>query len=110
MNRTTRTAVRKLKDGVGRYLWNEDFRTGQPATLLGYPVTGAEDMATIGAGTLPVALGDFKAAYTIVRRLGMTMLRDPYTAKPHVLFYFRGRIGGAVVNFEALKLGVVSAS
>lgn len=110
VNRSTRSAIRRLKDGIGRYLWNEDLRTGQPATLLGYPVTGAEDMPAVGAGALPVAFGDFREGYTIVRRLGMTMLRDPYTAKPHVLFYFRGRLGGAVVNFESFKLGKIAAS
>lgn len=111
MSRTTKGALRKLKDGTGNYIWQEDYKLGvASATLLGYPVTGAEDMPAIGAGTLPVAFGDFRAAYTIVQRLGMSLLRDPYSAKPYVLFYFRGRLGGAVVVHEAYKLGVVSAS
>lgn len=111
MKRTTVRDVMKLKDGQGNYLWQMgDVRGGQPATLLSFPVVRAEDMPTLAASSLSVAFGDFRAAYTIVDRLGITLLRDNLTAKPYVKFYNRRRVGGDVVNFEAVKLMVTSAS
>lgn len=110
MKRTTVRDVMKLKDGQGNYLWQMgDIKGGQPATILGFAVDRCEDMPTIAASSLSVAFGDFRAAYTIVDRLGLTMLRDNLTAKPYVKFYNRRRVGGDVVNFEAVKLLVTSA-
>ncbi|RWN51397.1 MAG: phage major capsid protein [Mesorhizobium sp.] len=110
MKRTTVRDIMKLKDGQSNYLWQMgDIRGGQPATILGWPVDRSEDMATIAASSLSVAFGDFKAAYTIVDRLGITLLRDNLTAKPYVKFYNRRRVGGDVVNFEAVKLMLTSA-
>lgn len=111
LNRLGIRNVAKLKDLEGRYVWdfgNTRERPGR-ATLLGYPVRRATDIATPGAGALMGAFGDFRQAYTIVRRLGITTLRDPYTAKPYVIFYSRARVGGDVVNHEAVKLVVGSA-
>lgn len=111
MKRTTVRDVMKLKDGQGNYLWQMgDVRGGQPSTLLGFAVDRCEDMPTIAASSLSIAFGDFRAAYTIVDRLGITLLRDNLTAKPYVKFYNRRRVGGDVVNFEAVKLMVTSAS
>jgi HK97 family phage major capsid protein len=105
MKRITVRDVMKLKDGQNNYLWQMgDFKSGQPSTLLSFPVVRTEDMPTIAASSLSVAFGDFKAAYTIVDRLGITLLRDNLTAKPYVKFYNRRRVGGDVVNFEAVKL------
>ncbi len=110
MKRTTVRDVMKLKDGQGNYLWQMgDIRGGQPATVLSFPVVRCEDMPTVAASSLSVAFGDFRAAYTIVDRLGITLLRDNLTAKPFVKFYNRRRVGGDVVNFEAVKLMVTSA-
>jgi HK97 family phage major capsid protein len=110
MKRLTVRDVMKLKDGQGNYLWQMgDIKGGQPATILGFPVNRCEDMPTVAASSLSVAFGDFKAAYTIVDRLGLTLLRDNLTAKPYVKFYNRRRVGGDVVNFEAVKLLVTSA-
>ena len=111
MKRTTVRDVMKLKDGQGNYLWQMgDVRGGQPSTLLSFPVVRAEDMPTVAASSLSIAFGDFRAAYTIVDRLGITLLRDNLTAKPYVKFYNRRRVGGDVVNFEAVKLMVTSSS
>lgn len=105
MKRLTVRDILKLKDGQGNYLWQHgDVKTGQPATLLNHAVIRAEDMPTLAASSLSVAFGDYKQAYTIVDRLGITMLRDNLTAKPYVKFYTRRRVGGDVVNFEAVKL------
>lgn len=110
LNRLGIRNVAKLKDGEGRYVWDFGNTRDKPgrATLLGYPVRRATDIAAPGAGALMAVFGDFKQAYTIVRRLGITTLRDPYTAKPYVIFYSRARVGGDVVNFEAVKLVVGS--
>jgi HK97 family phage major capsid protein len=108
MRRATQTAVRKFKDGNGNYLWQPDFATRGSATLLGFPIVEMADMPAVGAGALPVVFGDFQAAYQIVDRFGIRVLRDPYTRKGFVKFYTTKRVGGDVLNFEALKLQVVS--
>lgn len=104
MNRATMTATRKLKDSDGAYLWSPGIAAGQPASLLGYPVASFEDMPDPAANSLSIAVGDMREAYQIVDRLGIRTLRDPYSAKPYVEFYTTKRVGGDVVNFEALKL------
>jgi HK97 family phage major capsid protein len=109
MQRLTQAAIRKLKDGNGNYLWQPDFQTlGAPA-LLNFPLIEMPDMAAVGGGALPIVFGNFRAAYQIVDRLGVRVLRDPYTRKGWVKFYTTKRVGGDVINFEALKLQVVSA-
>lgn len=110
MKRLTVRDVLKLKNGDGDYMWQMgDIRQGIPQTLLGYPITRAEDMDTIAASSLSVLFGDVRAAYTIVDRLGLTLLRDNLTAKPYIKYYTRRRVGGDVVNFEAVKILKTSA-
>lgn len=108
MQRATVLAVRKLKDGFGRYLWEPSLTVGAPDMLVGRPVRQFADMNSVSAGLFPVAVGDFKEAYQIVDRAGIRVLRDPFTAKPFTLFYTTKRVGGDVVNFEAVKLQVIS--
>lgn len=103
MNRATQAAVRKLKDGQGNYLWQPAANQGDAPTLLGYPVAEAEDMPDIAADSLAIAFGDFSRGYLIVDRAGIRVLRDPYTAKPYVLFYTTKRVGGGVQDFDAIK-------
>ena len=102
MNRKTVSAVRKLKDGDGNYIWQPDDAGG--STLLGYPVTEIEDMPDIAADAFAIAFGDFARGYLIVDRAGVRVLRDPYSAKPYVLFYVTKRVGGGVQNFDAIKV------
>ena len=104
MNSKTAATVRKMKDADGRYLWTDQLAAGQPALLLGYPVMISEDMPDIAAGSLSIAFGDFRAAYTVVERPDLRVLRDPFSAKPHVLFYATKRVGGGVTDFHAVKL------
>jgi len=104
MNRVTTKLVRKVKDSDGAYLWSPGIAAGQPASLLGYPVASFEDMPDPAASSLSIAVGDMRAAYQIVDRVGIRVLRDPYTAKPYVGFYSTKRVGGDIINFEALKL------
>lgn len=110
MNRQTAAAVRKIKDSQGLYAWNESVVAGQPSTLFGFPVTLDENMPNVGADSLSIAFGDFRAAYTIPDRQGLRLLRDPFSSKPNVLFYCTGRVGGDVTNFESLKFLKFSTS
>ncbi|GGY53184.1 phage major capsid protein [Parvularcula lutaonensis] len=103
-NRKTAESIRKLKDADGNYLWTPGMQAGQPATLLGYPVSEVEAMPNAGAGAHAVAFGDFEAGYLIVDRKGVQVLRDPFSAKPYVLFYTTKRVGGGVQDHAAIKL------
>lgn len=104
MNRQTVSAVRKLKDSDGAYVWRPSSDAGADATVLGYPVTEAEDMPDVGTDQIAIAFGDFRRGYLVVDRQGVSVLRDPYTAKPYVLFYTTKRVGGGVQDFNAIKL------
>jgi HK97 family phage major capsid protein len=110
MNRKTEAAIRKFKDTSDAYVWQPGSAAGQPATLLGYPVAEAEDMPDIASNSYSIAFGDFARGYLIVDRVGIRVLRDPYSSKPYVLFYTTKRVGGGVQNFEAIKLMKFAAS
>ena len=104
MNSTTALAIRKFKTSDGAYIWQPGMFSGSPATLLGYPVIEAEDMPDVAGSSLSIAFGNFKAGYVIAERAATTILRDPFTKKPYVLFYATKRVGGQVTNSEAIKL------
>jgi hypothetical protein len=104
MNSATAATVRKFKTADGAFMFQPSLAAGQPATLLGYPLIEAEDMPDVAANSLSIAFGNFKAGYVIAERNATTILRDPYTHKPYVHFYATKRIGGQVVNSEAIKL------
>jgi HK97 family phage major capsid protein len=104
MNSKTAGAVRKMKDADGRFLWADGLAMEQPARLLGYPVLVAEDMPDIAANAYALAFGDFAAGYTVAERPDLRILRDPFSAKPNVLFFASKRVGGDVSDFAAIKL------
>ncbi|MBN8957773.1 MAG: phage major capsid protein [Rhizobiales bacterium] len=110
MNRKTQAAIRKFKDSSGNYLWQPPAVAGGRASLMTFPVVEAEDMPDVGANSLSVAFGDFRRGYLIVDRQGVRVLRDPYSAKPYVLFYTTKRVGGGVQDFDAIKLLKFAAS
>ena len=110
MNSSTLARIRKMKSDDGAFLWQPSLAAGQPATLLGYPVVEAEDMPDIAANSLSIAFGNFRAGYLIAERSATTILRDPFTNKPSVHFYATKRIGGQVMNSEAIKLMKFAAS
>ena len=110
MNSKTAGAVRKMKDADGRFLWSDGLAAGEPARLMGYPVVIAEDMPDIASDATAIAFGDFSKGYTIAERPDMRILRDPFSAKPHVLFYATKRVGGDVSDFAAIKLLKFSVS
>lgn len=103
MSSTTIGAVSKLKDGQGQYLWQPSLILGQPPTLLGRPVYFDENMPVVAAGNLPIAFGDWRRFYVINDRTGVRVLRDPYTAKPYVLFYTTKRVGGGILDPRAVR-------
>ncbi|MGB4829150.1 MAG: phage major capsid protein [Paracoccaceae bacterium] len=110
MNSKTAGAVRKMKDADGRFMWGDSLQAGEPARLMGYPVLICEDMPDVGTNTYPIAFGDFVSGYTIAERPDLRILRDPFSAKPHVLFYASKRVGGDVTDFAAIKLLKVAVS
>lgn len=109
MNSATLGQLRKLKGTDGQYLYQNSLVDGHPVRLLGYPVVEAEDMPDIAAGNTPIAFGNFASGYLITERRTTTILRDPYTNKPFVNFYATRRIGGQVLNSDAIKLFRISA-
>jgi HK97 family phage major capsid protein len=104
MNRKTQGSVRKFKDSGGAYLWQPPAQAGGRASLMTFPVVEAEDMPDVAANSLSVAFGDFGRGYLVVDRAGVRVLRDPFTAKPYVLFYTTKRVGGGVQDFDAIKV------
>lgn len=103
MNRKTMGAIRKLKDGHNNYLWQPSYVAGQPSTLSGFPVVEMPDMPDVAANAVSIMFGDFNQGYLIVDRTGVRVLRDPYTNKPYVQFYTTKRVGGGLLNPQALR-------
>ena len=100
MSRQTLSLVRRLKDEkTGHFIWQPSLAAEAPSLLLGHPVIVLDDL--VGEGT--AIFGDMRKAYQIVDRKWFTVLRDPYSSKPYVEFYATRRVGGAAVDFEALK-------
>ena len=110
MNSSTLARVRKMKDNTGAFIWQPSLSAEQPATLLGYPVVDAEAMPDVAADSLSIAFGNFRAGYLITERNTTGVLRDPFSNKPYVSFYATRRVGGAVINSEAIKLLKFAAS
>ncbi|WP_374829986.1 phage major capsid protein [Paenochrobactrum pullorum] len=104
MNRKTQSALRKLKDNDGQYLWQPPATIGDKASFMGFGLVEAEDMPDIDEDKTPIAFGDFSRGYLVVDRAGIRVLRDPYSAKPYVLFYTTKHVGGGVQDFDAIKL------
>ena len=96
--------IRKFSTSTYAYVWEPSFQAGQPSTILGFPYRVMSDMPAKADNAYSVAFGDFRAAYLIVDRIGISVIRDPYTSKPFVLFYTRKRVGADVLRHEAFKL------
>ncbi len=104
MNRATQAEIRKIKDADGNYIWQPGERAGAEPTLMNFRIAESEDMPDIGSDSFSICFGDFQRGYLIVDRVGLRVLRDPYSAKPYVLFYTTKRVGGGIQDFDALKL------
>ena len=109
MGRTSLEKISQLKDSDGRYVWQPGLKEGEPQSLLSHPIVRMEDMPAVVADSLSVMFGNYREAYTIVDRMGVRVLRDPYSSKPFVLFYTTKRVGGDVTNFEAMKIQKTAA-
>ena len=109
MNRRTKHMVRKIKDADGKMIWNPDLTSGNEGNLLGHGITTMDVMPNFADGNTPIAFGDFRRGYLIVDRIGIRVLRDPYTNKPYVHLYTTKRVGGGVYDSDAIKLLKVSA-
>lgn len=110
MNRTTVRDAMKLKTGNGEYIWKPSMMASDPSSsILNLPVRMSTTMPAVAANALSIAIADWKEAYMIVDRLGITVMRDPYTAQPFILFRTRKRVGGGILNHDAIKIGKISA-
>ena len=109
MSRNAASHIRTLKDSSnGKFLWQNSIAHGVPDTLLGYPVVICDDMQKVGVAEkdkrcVPVLFANLYEGYQIAEKPVINILKDPYNAKPYVEFYATKRIGGDVVNFEAIK-------
>jgi HK97 family phage major capsid protein len=110
MNSQTAGTVRKFKDLEGRFLWTDPLAEGQPALLLGYPVTIAEDMPDIAANTFPIAFGDFQRGYIIADRVGIRIIRDEVTKPGFVRYLIGKRVAGNLLDTNAIKLLKMAAT
>jgi len=110
MGRKAQSLVRQFKTTTGQYLWAPPSSLDAPATLINFPIIEAEDMPDPAANAFAIAFGDFERGYVVVDRIGIRVLRDPYSTKPYVLFYTTKRVGGGIQNFEAIKLLKFAAS
>ena len=109
MNSSTLATVRKLKTSDGAFLWQPGLVEGQPDRLLGYPVLEAEDMPSVESGAFPIAFGNFRHGYLIAEHSATRVLRDPFSNKPFVHFYATKRVGGQVLDSNAIKLLKIEA-
>ncbi len=103
MNKNTESAIRFLKDTNGNYIWRASEKQGDVATILGVPVHTTNYMPH-GVGKKSIVYGNFKQGYHIVERVGVNLLRDPFTEKPFIKFYTLRRVGGDVTDGRALKI------
>ena len=108
MNRKTLSSIQALKDETGRFIWQQSLSDPLKQTIFGVPVVVSSYMPDIAADSLSIAIGDFKSAYKIVDRSGISLMRDPYTDKPFVKFYAVKRVGGAVINPAAVRFAKFS--
>jgi HK97 family phage major capsid protein len=111
MNRATHDALVNLKNADGEYFLQRDITTAAASKLFGYDIIINEDMDSVPASTgdvAPILFGNFGRAYQIVDRVGVSMLRDPYTNPGSVMFYTRKRTGSMVLDASALKVVAVS--
>lgn len=104
MSRSALAEIRKMKTNNGHYIWQPTFSADMAgAMLLGYPVVVCDDLPAVAKGKTAILFGNFKEGYLIVDRLGMTVLRDPYSAKPDIDLLVRRRVGGGWKNPRAIK-------
>lgn len=111
MSRATRTALRLLKDDVGRYLLQDDIASPFGSTLLGKPVYVSDNMPDIASGVNAIYYGDMKGLATkFSEDMNIQVLREKY-ATMHAV----GAVGwvsfdAKVENAQAISALVMSVS
>ena len=110
MTRAMRNLLRKLKDAESRPFLQPSLSEALPDRLMGYPVFLAEDMPALGTDAVGMLFGNFAQAYTVVDRMGIQVIRDPYSQPGFVRYYVSKRVGGAVTNPEAVKALVLGSA
>lgn len=108
-NRKSHAMLRKMRDGDNNFLWQPPFQAGQPAQILGQPIHELSGLPDVAANAIPIIFGNMAEGYRIFDRVGISVLRDPYTKKPYILFYTRKRVGGGLWNPEWLRYHRVAA-
>ncbi|MDR2598388.1 MAG: phage major capsid protein [Holosporales bacterium] len=113
MSRNAASHIRTIKDETTRkFLWQNSIAHGVPDTLLGYPVVICDDMPKVSEDKddqcIPVLFANLYEGYQIAEKPTITILKDPYNSKPFVEFYATKRVGGDVVNFDAIKALVLT--
>lgn len=105
MNDATISAIRKLKDQNGAYLWQPSVQAGQPDRLLGYEIFTSPYVPVMAAGALTVAFGDFKN-YWIGDRAGRTVqrLNELYATNGQIGYVATERVDGKVILPEGIQL------
>jgi HK97 family phage major capsid protein len=103
MNRLTESTIRRFKDTTGQYIWQPRLTDREPSTIFGYPIVNVPGMPTAAANAIIALFGDMRSTYLVVDRVGVRVLRDPYTNKPYVMFYTTRRVGGGVQNPEYMR-------
>lgn len=113
MKRTTFGEVLKLKSTDNYHFLNLTVAPGNQNVemrILQKPVTFMDDMAATGTGgAIIAAYADWRRFYTVADRVGLQVLRDPFTNKGFITLYTYKRVGGDVTSFDAGKL-LVAAS
>lgn len=105
MNDVTISAIRKLKDGNGVYLWQPSLQAGEPDKLLGYDLYTTPYAPTMAAGAYTVAFGDFQN-YWIGDRAGRTVqrLNELYATNGQIGYVATERVDGKVILAEGIQL------
>ena len=105
MRDITVSALRKLKDNNGVYLWQPSVQAGQPDRLLGYPIYTSPYAPAVASGARPIAFGDF-TNYWIADRMGRTVqrLNELYAGNGQVGFIATERVDGKVILSEGIQM------
>ena len=104
MNDATISAIRKLKDGQGQYIWQPGIKEGAPDMLFNQKVLMSNYMPLIGSGNKVILYGDF-SYYWLAEREGRTLerLNELYAVTDQVGFKMTERLDGRLILPEAVK-------
>ena len=104
MNDATISAIRKLKDGQGQYIWQPGIKEGAPDMLFNQKVLMSNYMPLIASGNKVILSGDFSYSW-LAEREGRTLerLNELYAVTDQVGFKMTERLDGRLILPEAVK-------